>query len=133
MSDVKVLARWVGWCDPCETERPLVLTETGQRGLRAWLQGIGPDDRALTLTCGVCGEWQAVPHDEDDAPLETPVTARPVALQRLGARQVVVHAVAFAPYPIEMLAAPRPVTRLDPSDSVLELLSEGLDLISLAS
>ena len=96
MSDVTVLARWTGWCDPCETERPLVLTETGERGLRAWLRGAGPQDRELTLTCGVCGEWQTVPHDEDDLEEEGPLSSVLTAFRPLGARQVVVRPV-FAP------------------------------------
>jgi hypothetical protein len=77
VNDVKRLARWTGWCDPCEIERPLVLTEAGERGVRAWLRGIGPEDRTLTLTCVVCGSWQDVPHYEDE-PVDT---AEPVVVE----------------------------------------------------
>lgn len=119
MSDVKVLARWDGWCDPCEVERPLVLTETGERGLRAWLRGVGAEDRALTLTCGVCGAWQVVPRDEadDSAPAVLPDLL--VAIRRLGAHSVTVHTPA---YPAEALPAPRTESYL-PGPS-LELLQE---------
>jgi hypothetical protein len=129
MSTVKLLARWNGWCDPCETERPLVLTETGEHGLRAWLRGVGAEDRTLTLTCGVCGEWQDVPFDEDDIEEEVAASAA-VALQPLGAHQVTVHAV---PYPAEPVPAPRAAEAADTDDDdVLELLSEGLDLITVS-
>jgi hypothetical protein len=139
MSNVKLLARWNGWCDPCETERPLALTETGEHGVRAWLRGVGAEDRTLTLTCGVCGEWQDVPFDEeDDEPLEIAASAT-TALQPLGARQVVLCAV---PYPAEAVPAPRAEDDAKPTatiavyrrneDDVLELLTEGLDLIAVA-
>ena len=146
MTDVKVLARWDGWCDPCEVERPLVLTETGPRGLRAWLHGLGHEDRALTLTCAVCGEWQSVPHDEDDLrdlpdriDLDSPSPL--LALQPLGVHQVVVSAaLQEAPdapvYPTARAVPARqtqPMTvRLDSSDAALELLAEGLDLITVS-
>ncbi len=140
MSDVKLLARWTGWCDPCETERPLVLTEAGQHGLRAWMRGVGPEDRELTLTCGVCGEWQSVPHDEADG-LEPPdaVTVPPVlALQPLGARQLLVRSLPAAAVPASAAAparsdfspaAPRSLDS-DSVDAALELIAEGLDLIT---
>jgi hypothetical protein len=132
MTDVKLLARWNGWCDPCEVERPLVFTETGQRGLRAWLRGVGYEDRTMTLTCGVCGEWQDVAHDEPDVEEPTPPrTVSPVALLQLGTRQVVVvrpSRTHTAPIP-----APRPSIHVSRPDQVLELLSEGLDLITVAA
>lgn len=68
MSDVKLLARWDGWCDPCATERPLLLTARGEFGPRAWLGGVGMEDRTLVLTCAVCGEWQLCPWDEEFPP-----------------------------------------------------------------
>jgi hypothetical protein len=137
VTDVKLLARWDGWCDPCETERPLVLTETGQRGLRAWMRGVGHEDRELTLTCGVCGEWQAVGHDDEDDVLDAFAPLAPVAaVHRLGARQLVVRTPAFSPYPVAVVlpAQPRSYDVSAPAtlpDSALELLAEGLDLISL--
>ena len=129
MTDVKLLARWTGWCDPCETERPLILTETGQRGLRAWLRGVGAEDRTLTLTCGVCGEWQEVPADEDDLPEETSHVSPAVALHPLGAHAVVLRSAAPTGA-IEPVPAPRSA---DDTRATLGLVAEGLDLISLAS
>jgi hypothetical protein len=58
------LAHYDGFCAPCETERPLVLVEHGQRGLRAWLSGIGPEDRTLSYCCLVCGRNEHVPLTE---------------------------------------------------------------------
>jgi hypothetical protein len=134
VTDVKLLARWNGWCDPCEVERPLVLTETGQRGLRAWLRGVGYEDRTMTLTCGVCGEWQDVAHDEPDVDAPTPAPSiSPVTLLQLGTRQVVV----VRPAPPRTLAthfpAPRPSIHVSRPDDVLQLLSEGLELITGAA
>lgn len=66
---VSRVAGWTGWCSPCEREdRPLVLTRSGPGGLRAWLTGLGDDDRLLLLTCRVCGSWQFVPAREEDDP-----------------------------------------------------------------
>lgn len=59
-----LLTRWNGYCAGCATERPLALVEAGPRGLRAWLAGIGPDDRALSYCCGVCGRVEHVPLTE---------------------------------------------------------------------
>lgn len=128
MSAVKRLARWTGWCDPCETERPLVLTEAGERGIRAWLRGIGHEDRALRLTCCVCGQWQDVPPVEEDL-LDEPV-APVVSLHPLGAWQVVVQSAAPAVYPVEL---PTPRAALADTRATLHLVTEGLDLIAIAS
>ena len=137
MSNVKRVAAWTGWCDPCETERPLVLTETGERGIRAWLRGIGAEDRSLTLTCLVCGEWQEVPFDEADVADVVAVTASPVtAVRRLGARQVIVRSAPLTPYPSEPVPTPRAesdVTAATPADATLELLADGLDLMAAAT
>lgn len=154
MSDVKRLARWNGWCDSCATERPLVLTETGERGLRAWLRGIGPEDRSLTLTCIICGVWQSVPYDEADAPAE--VAAAPaVALHPLGLLQVVVRpataSVPAVPAPRQPAApvnlppvhpfvaartadrtADRTTTNRTSTETTLALVANDLDLIALA-
>ena len=129
MSDVKRLARWNGWCDPCETERPLVLTEAGERGVRAWLRGVGHEDRSLKLTCCCCGEWQEIPPAEEDL-AEAPA-APIVALQPVGTRQIVVRPPAAAVYP----AAPVPTARVAVNDTrtTLHLVTEGFDLIAMAS
>jgi hypothetical protein len=128
VSDVKLLARWTGWCDPCETERPLILTESGERGLRAWLRGVGAEDRSLTLTCAVCGEWQAVPYDEDDETGTVAAAARIVAVHRIGERQVVVHTPPVTRYPLELVPAPR-VAHYVPAAS-LEFLPGELVLVA---
>lgn len=153
MNDVRLIARWDGWCDPCETERPLLLTESGQRGLRAWLHGVGAEDRALILTCAVCGEWQAIDHDEAD--LDEPIsypTISPAALHRFGVRQIIVsqptapvavspitlhplgtrHVVLSLDGPARSVPAPRRAATAE-GDATMALLAEGFDLISLAS
>ena len=133
MNDVKLLATWSGWCDPCETERPLILTETGERGIAAWLRGIGAEDRSLKLTCRVCGEWQEVPYDEPDVEDVAELASSPlVALRPVGQRQIVVSKTkAFSPYPVVPLPAPR--RRADDMAVSLELLSEGFELVTIAS
>ncbi|MCW2570655.1 MAG: hypothetical protein JWO88_713 [Frankiales bacterium] len=130
MANVKLLARWVGWCDPCETERPLILTETGERGPRAWFRGIGAEDRDLTLTCGVCGEWQDVPHEDDDFDPAALVGPSPlVAVRPLGVRQVVLSSRA-TPAPTDAVPAPRDGGS---HDGTLGLLADGLDLIGASA
>lgn len=134
VSDVRVLARWSGWCDPCETERPLILTESGERGLRAWLHGVGHEDRALTLTCGVCGSWQSVDHDDEDDVLDDAAPSPLAALHSLGARQLVLvpAAAPFQTYPKDV---PRAIVTMPATspEATLDLVAEGLDLISVAS
>jgi hypothetical protein len=134
VNDVKRLASWTGWCDPCETERPLILTETGERGIRAWLRGVGAEDRQLTLTCRVCGEWQLVSYDEPDIEDDVALAPSPlVALRPVGERQIVLTRVKrFAPYPVVPLPTPRRHAGA-PTDISLELIAEGLDLVTLAS
>lgn len=67
---VGTVASWPGWCSPCHREdRPLVLTRSGPAGVRAWLRGLGDDDRCLLLTCRLCGQWQVVPLREEDDPV----------------------------------------------------------------
>lgn len=79
------VASWDGFCLPCgRDDRPLVLTRSGAAGLRAWLAGIGDDERTLLLTCRVCGEWQVVPLREEDDP-EVVVTAEPAVAAVLAA------------------------------------------------
>jgi hypothetical protein len=132
VNDVKLLARWTGWCDPCETERPLVLTETGERGISAWLRGVGPEDRNLRLTCLVCGEWQDVPLDEPDVEELARFDLPPiVAVRPVGTRQIVLtDAPTRSPYAVYPLPAPRPTT--DDPDAAFELMASDLDLISIA-
>jgi hypothetical protein len=128
-----MLARWTGWCDPCETERPLLLTEAGEHGVVAWLRGIGPEDRTLKLTCGVCGEWQDISYDEEDvAEVVELAPARVVSLRPVGVQQIVVAETALSPYPVVPIPAPRRRAN-DSADMSLDLVAEGLDLISLAS
>ncbi|MBK5305925.1 MAG: hypothetical protein JJD92_04475 [Frankiaceae bacterium] len=131
MNDVKRLARWDGWCDPCEIERPLILTETG-RGLRAWLRGTGREDRLLTLICGVCGEWQAVPYDEPDVPESELHPRAPIAAtQPVGVHQIVLCSVESTAYPIEpSTPGPRTPPPIRTDEFTLALVSAGLDLVS---
>jgi hypothetical protein len=64
---VRVLAHWDGYCGACAHEaRPLVLTLGGASGFAAWWRGVEWEDRALRLTCRVCGDVQDVPWDEAD-------------------------------------------------------------------
>jgi hypothetical protein len=100
VSDVKLLATWDGWCDPCGTERPLVLVEIGPRGVRAFFGGVGIEDRTLHLTCRVCGQWQAVPqHEEDDElePIEQVEAHAAVAVDPLATARTAVRTALFAP------------------------------------
>ena len=60
------LAHYDGYCVSCDTEQPLVLVEHGPRGLRAWLAGIGPEDRSLSYCCRVCGRTEHVPLTEEE-------------------------------------------------------------------
>lgn len=65
MDTHRPLARWEGFCAPCATERPLVLVAYGRHGVRAWLAGVGPEDRALSYCCLVCGRLEQVPATEE--------------------------------------------------------------------
>ena len=108
MSDVKLLATWDGWCDPCGTERPLVLVEIGPRGVRAWLGGVGIEDRALNLTCRVCGQWQSVPqHEEDDElePIEQIAVHTAVAIDPLATARTAVRTAHFEAPEVETAEA----------------------------
>jgi hypothetical protein len=62
----RVLARWTGFCASCPEETTLVLVETGPHGLRGWLSGAGPEDRALSYVCAVCGRVEHVPASEEE-------------------------------------------------------------------
>ena len=106
MTDVKAIAGWDGWCDPCGTARPLVLTEAGPRGLRAWLRGVSWEDRSLGLYCRVCGEHQVVPlHEEDDPVVIAPPSPLVVSLTRLGVSTVTLSRPVRRP--VAVAAAPR--------------------------
>jgi hypothetical protein len=138
VSDVKLLALWDGWCDPCGTERPLALTEHGDHGLRAWMRGVGIEDRSLVLACKVCGQWQSVPRFEEDDPevvVARTEVPRILATALLPARRSIVVATA-APAPKAItLPAPRSAyptvvqTSRTPDDALLCLLGEGLDVV----
>lgn len=133
VTDVKVLASWSGWCDPCDVERPLVLTEHGRRGVRAWLSGIHHEDRGLHLTCRVCGVYQVVPRlAEDDPEVEVapPSVPRILATALRPARSVVVASkpavtAKALDLPAPRRARPMVLTVQQHEASVLSLLAEG--------
>lgn len=105
------VASWDGYCLPCGREdRPLVLTRSGATGLRAWVAGIGDEDRSLLLTCRVCGGWQVVPlREEDDpevvvevvqpAPERVPAVVR-VPLPRTALAAVAIPTLSLVPLPL---------------------------------
>ena len=135
MTDVKVLASWSGWCDPCDVERPLVLTEHGRRGARAWLSGIHHEDRGLHLTCRVCGVYQVVPRlEEDDPEVEVSAPSVPLILATAlrPARSVIVASKPALPAALPAPRAPRPLVLTVPQHeaSLLALLAEGFDVVS---
>ena len=113
---VRRVASWDGWCSPCGLERPLVLCERGPRGLRAWVRGVGPEDRTLVLSCVVCGAGQLVPRDEADDP-EVVLTAEPEAPAEAG-----VEDDRAEPAPAERLA-PRAATAALPAAGLLAHLA----------
>lgn len=130
MTDVKVLASWDGWCSPCGQDRPLTLLEVGPRGLRAWLRGIGAEDRELTLACRVCGTSQHVPQHEEDDPdvpyvpliLSTAVAGRSIPVAQGRRETVVLPAPRTDPWPVPVSPA---------SDAaLLQLLADGLDVVT---
>lgn len=119
LDPVALVDRWDGFCLPCGSgARPLALTWTGQRGLRAWLAGAGWGDGVLRLTCACCGGvdvvgWEDEPEpetDEQPVRVEQPVTEVPAAAPAPVVRVVrvldldapsadAVHAVAQVPAP----------------------------------
>lgn len=132
MQTVKQIGAWSGWCSPCQTERPLSLTETGPRGVRAFLAGRGADDRTLLLTCRVCGRGQDVPRDAaqdvTSVVLHQP-DPRVVRLPEVGPSAVVVLDV---PAP-RTLAQPATAPVDEASDErSLALLLEGWDPTAVA-
>jgi hypothetical protein len=123
VTDIKLLALWTGWCDPCGEERPLALTEHGRRGLRAWLGGVGAEDRTLLLACELCGVGQDVPRRESDDPDDPEVI---LALLP----EVVTLMRPSVPEP----CVPVPFARRAPDiDQTLNLLAEGLDVITVGA
>jgi len=122
VTDVKLLALWTGWCDPCGEQRPLALTEHGRRGLRAWLAGVGTEDRTLLLACELCGVGQAVPRCESDDP-------------EVAAPQVVtVDMVRTPSRPTPSAPTPSvPTPRSADLDQTLDLIAEGLDVITVGA
>ena len=84
------VASWDGFCLPCgRDDRPLVLTRSGARGVRAWIAGIDDDERILLLTCQICGEWQVVPLLEQDDPEVVVVEDEEPAVQEVVAAATV--------------------------------------------
>jgi hypothetical protein len=121
MTDVKAIAAWTGWCDPCGTERPLSLTEAGPRGFVAWVRGISWEDRELGLYCRVCGVHQVVPlHEEDDPVVVITVPELLAALTRVGLSTVTLSRparvrAAQALEALEVIDAAVPAARVTPA------------------
>lgn len=122
MTDIKLLALWTGWCDPCGEQRPLALTEHGRRGLRAWLGGVGAENRRLLLACELCGVGQAVPRHESDDPEPAPAPEEAVCM-------LTTPAVRVPAVPAPAVPTPRPPD----ADQTLDLLAEGLDVITVGA
>lgn len=60
----RTLAWLDGYCASCDDDRPLAVVESGPHGFRAWLSGVGPEDRTLSYCCWVCGRSEHVPATE---------------------------------------------------------------------
>jgi len=109
MTSYAALARFDGFCGGCDDVRSLVVLERGPRGVRAWLDGVGPEDRELSYTCCACGREEHVPQTEEedieyDATLPTWPDRTPVVavLDVPAARPPVVH---FITLPVQRVAA----------------------------
>jgi hypothetical protein len=116
------IAHHDGYCAGCHDERPLVVMEHGPRGLRAWLAGLGAEDRELSYCCLLCGRTEHVPHTEaEDAEYEAtlvtwhdwmPVT-EPVMPVLVETATVVLDPVDIAPEPVPaVVPQPRVCTPL---------------------
>lgn len=134
VTTVKLLALWVGWCDPCHVERPLALTEHGSHGLRAWLRGVAAEDRHLVLACEVCGQWQPVPGDEadDPEPLAAPAGAAEVAVDETRPPLPSMASLPAAVTATRCVVVPAPrQSAAQEQSQVLDLVAVGLDILSM--
>ncbi len=77
---VALVSRWTGFCLPCDNaDRPLVLTWSGRRGIRAWWAGDGWHEGRLSLTCVCCGGVDPVGWDDEPVAGATGSESVPVA------------------------------------------------------
>jgi hypothetical protein len=145
-STFATVASYDGYCASCDTERPLVLQTQGAHGFRAWLSGVGLEDRELTYTCRVCGRVEHVPHTEaeDDAyaatlatwpdwmpvapqPVEVPVEVPAASVEPVAVPQVVrlpepVAADVFSLAAAQLLT-PAPVAVVPPRRPVVRVIT----------
>lgn len=78
MNTHRVVTSWTGFCASCPVEQPLLLVSEGPHGFRGWLSGAGPEDRALSYVCAVCGRVEHVPAtEEEDAAYDATLTRWP--------------------------------------------------------
>lgn len=105
------IAWYDGYCAQCSTDMPLVLVEHGPRGLRAWLSGVGHEDRTLSYCCRVCGRDEHVPATEaEDADYDLTLRRWPDT---------------FLPVPApEVIVLPEPVVARRPSVDLRRLMDE---------
>ena len=92
------VASYDGYCVRCDVERPLVVQTRGAHGFRAWLAGVGLEDRELSYTCRVCGQVEHVPQTEAEdveyaATLPTWPDWQPAVVVELHERRPVVRVI----------------------------------------